>query len=89
MPKTYKPVMSKVKKNLQGTAFKNVRPSTRKNKKIMADYKGQIVHAGHSLYSDFTIHEDPKRRAAYCARSGGIKNSSLPNKLARKGLWSC
>lgn len=85
----YKPNMTTVKRYLKGSGFTNVKPSTRKNKKIMATYKdGKVYHAGHPSYSDFTIHKDLKRRANYCKRSSGLKNTPT-NKLARIGLWNC
>jgi hypothetical protein len=58
--------------------------------------KVKLIHFGASGYSDFGKHKDPKRRANYLARSGGIKdkngkptknNKLSANYWARKVLW--
>ena len=58
--------------------------------------KVKVVPFGKRGYSDFTKHHDPKRRANYLARSGGIRNNSgeltkndkfSANYWARRILW--
>ncbi len=56
----------------------------------------RLIHFGDSSMQDFTQHKDQKRRASYCARSGGIKDKSgkrpgkdSANWWSRKILWSC
>jgi len=82
--------------------FKTVKPlykpykSTKQGKKGMVYTKKGLIHFGDSSMQDFTQHKDEKRRASYCARSGGIKDKSgkLPGKdsanyWSRKILWKC
>lgn len=58
--------------------------------------KVKVVNFGLRGYSDFTKHKNPKRRANYLARSGGIRNKAgeltkndifSPNRWARRVLW--
>lgn len=75
--------------------------STKKGKKGMVFVKSnsggkRLIHFGDSSMKDFTQHKDEKRRASYCARSGGIKDKSgkrpgkdSANWWARKILWNC
>ena len=88
----YRPNMTKVRAAARrhGIDPACVRRSSRKGKKLMAFDRrtGRWVHFGNTAYSDFTIHEDPKRRANYLRRSGGIPRRRMsPNDLARKLLW--
>ncbi len=87
--------------------FKTVKPLYKPYKSSKAGKKGQVyvksdsggkrlIHFGDSSMQDFTQHKDEKRRASYCARSGGIKDKSgkLPGKdsanwWSRKILWKC
>ena len=54
------------------------RKSTRAGKKgmvyVMKNGRKKLIHFGDSSMSDFTKHKDPKRRANYLRRSGGIRN---------------
>jgi len=54
------------------------RKSTRAGKKgmvyVMKNGSKKLIHFGDSSMSDFTKHKDPKRRANYLRRSGGIRN---------------
>ena len=74
--------------------------SNRKGKKKMVLVKRgdrvKLVHFGQKGYEDFTQHKDPKRRANYLKRSGGIRGkggkrtASDPfsaNYWARRELW--
>lgn len=67
--------------------------SNRKNKKYMiSDNSGKVVHFGDSRYEDFTVHNDPIRRARYLARatkiSGAWRNKEFsPNNLSINLLW--
>lgn len=58
--------------------------------------KVKVVNFGLRGYSDFTKHKNPKRRANYLARSGGIRNKQgqltkddkfSANYWARTRLW--
>tara|TARA_R110000824_G_scaffold376131_2_gene567202 strand:- start:30 stop:305 length:276 start_codon:yes stop_codon:yes gene_type:complete len=75
--------------------------STKKGKKkmvyVMKDGKKRLIHFGDSNMEDYRQHKDPKRRASYLARSGGIKdksgnltknNKNSANYWSRKVLWS-
>jgi len=59
--------------------------------------KPRLIHFGDANMKDFTQHKDPKRRASYLARSGGIKdkdgkltknNKNSPNYWSRRVLWN-
>ena len=54
------------------------RKSKRAGKKgivyVMKNGRKKLIHFGDSSMSDFTKHKDPKRRANYLRRSGGIRN---------------
>lgn len=70
--------------------------SSKKGKKGMVYTKKGLIHFGQANMKDFTQHKDEKRRASYCARSGGIKDKSgkrpgkdSANWWARKILWNC
>ena len=70
--------------------------SSKSGKKGMVYTKKGLIHFGDSSMKDFTQHKDEKRRASYCARSGGIKDKSgkrpgkdSANWWARKILWNC
>ena len=52
----------------------DLKPSTRKNKKYMVLYKNRWIHFGAKGMSDFTIHNDEKRRKSYLARASGIRD---------------
>lgn len=70
-----------------------------KHKKMVLAKSGaqiKLIRFGFKGMSDFRIHKDPKRRANYLARSGGIKdkngkltknNKLSANYWARKVLW--
>lgn len=74
-------------------------PAGDKHKKMVLAKKGEdvkLVKYGLRGMQDFTQHHDPKRRANYLARSGGIKDKSgkltkddvfSANHWARKDLW--
>mgnify|MGYP003138655290 CR=1 FL=1 len=74
--------------------------STRKGKKgmvyVMKNGSKRLIHFGDSNMKDFRQHKDPKRRANYLRRSGGIRdksgrltknNKNSANYWARKILW--
>ena len=76
------------------------RKSTRAGKKgmvyVMKDGRKKLIHFGDSSMSDFTKHKDPKRRANYLRRSGGIRdkggrltknNKNSANYWSRKVNW--
>ena len=54
------------------------RKSTNPKKKgmvyVMKNGAKRLIHFGDNSMSDYTKHKDPKRRANYLARSGGITN---------------
>jgi len=63
---------------------------------VKKDNKKRLIHFGDSSMQDFRQHKDPKRRANYLARSGGIKNKAgkltkndknSANYYSRKYLW--
>lgn len=94
MSKIYKSNLNKAKKFLKkGGSFKasTVKRATQKNKKISAVYKkdNKRYSAGNKNYSDFTLHNNEKRRLNYCKRASGIINPSPVNKLAMEALWNC
>ncbi len=57
--------------------IKNVKPSTRKNKKLQADVCDKTIHFGAREMSDFTKHKDINRRLRYYARHYNKKNITL------------
>ena len=77
--------------------------STKSGKKGMVYVKSKdgnpkLIHFGDANMEDFTQHKDPKRKASYCARSGGItdksgnktgNNKDSANYWSRSVLWSC
>lgn len=74
-----------------------ISPSTRKDKKRVArfyDGNGRMVrttHFGAAGYADFTVHKDPRRRAAYLARhrkNEDWNDFTSPGSLARYVLWN-
>ena len=71
------------------------RKSTRAGKKgmvyVMKDGRKKLIHFGDSSMSDFTKHKDPKRRANYLRRSGGIRDKSgrlTKNNKNSANYWS-
>lgn len=53
--------------------------------------KVKVVNFGLRGYSDFTKHKNPKRRANYLARSGGIRNKQgqlTKNDKFSANFWS-
>jgi hypothetical protein len=68
--------------------------SDRKDKKFeVITPEGKSVHFGQKGYTDFTKHQDEKRRQAYLARATGIKgnwrrNKYSANSLAISLLWT-
>lgn len=52
----------------------DLRVSKRKHKKYDVLYKGKWISYGDNRYQDFLDHQDPKRRANYRNRAGGIRN---------------
>lgn len=69
----------------------DVQPSTRKNKKYMVTYKGNLIHYGDTRYDDYLDHNDTERRHNYRARASKIKTESgqltYKNKLS-PNFWS-
>ena len=88
--------------------FKTKKPLYKPYKSDKAGKKGMVyvksssggvklIHFGDANMKDFTQHKDPKRRASYLARSGGIKdkdgkltknNKNSPNYWSRRVLWN-
>jgi hypothetical protein len=57
----------------------DIKPSTRKDKKLMAiffdnDKKVKITHFGAKNFSDFTIHKDKERKQRYLDRHKAREN---------------
>jgi len=74
--------------------LKNVKPSDRKNKKLVATFAtnsgDKSVHFGAKNYSDYTIHKDPERRKRYLDRHRKREDWSDPDtagSLAKHLLW--
>lgn len=67
--------LRKVKQKAFKLGASNIEPSTRKNKKYMVEYKGNVIHFGQKGYKDFLDHnKDPIRRMSYRKRARGITN---------------
>lgn len=64
----------KVKKLAKKYGAEDIRQSKRKFKKYDVLYSGKWISFGDNRYEDFLDHQDPKRRANYRKRAGGIKN---------------
>lgn len=62
-----------------------LRPSTRRTKKWMVKIDNRTIHFGAKGMSDYTIHRDPKRRAAYIARHAKREDWNDPYTA---GYWS-
>ena len=67
---------------------KNADPSTRADKKWMAERDGKRVHFGARGYDDYTTHKDPERRL-YILRHlhEDYSNPMSPAWLSRYLLW--
>ncbi len=69
----------------------SVKPSTRKEKKLMAKFDdGTVTHFGASGYSDFTKNKDEERKKRYIARHSAQESFTNPKSastLARYILW--
>lgn len=90
--KVYRPVMSRVRAAARrhGLNPRQIKRSTRRHKKLMIlnPDTGSFVHFGDTRYSNFTIHRNRSRRAAYLRRSRGMPHPRMsPNWLAIKLLW--
>jgi hypothetical protein len=70
----------------------SVKPSTRKEKKLMATFDdGTTTHFGASGYSDFTKNKDEERKKRYIARHSAQESFTNPkdaSTLARFILWN-
>ena len=67
-----------------------VRPSTRANKRLMAEFPDRTVHFGSRDGSTYIDHYDDDIRDAWIARhsvKGDFKNYESPAALARWLLW--
>ena len=66
-----------------------ISPSTRADKKWMAERDGKRVHFGGRGYDDYTTHKDPERRRLYIARHSheDYSNPMTPAWLSRYLLW--
>lgn len=51
-----------------------IHKSTRKSKKFMVRYRGNLIHFGATGYQDFLDHKDPVRRKSYLKRAKGIRD---------------
>ena len=74
--------------------LKNVKPSDRKDKKLVATFTTKSgekeVHFGAKSYSDYTIHKDPERRKRYLDRHRKNENWADPStagSLSSHLLW--
>jgi len=69
-----------------------IKPSTRKGKKLMAEFgDGRVIHFGAAGYQDYTIHKDEKRKARYIARhqkNEAWDDPQTAGSLARYILWN-
>lgn len=85
-------IVSKKAKEYLGKDIKVYR-STRKDKKYMVlNPEGKKIHFGQIGFSDFTQHQDEKRRDNYLTRTANIKgnwreNKYSANNLSREILW--
>ena len=59
--------------------------STRRGKKLMVIGLSRKIHFGAKGYSDYTIHNDPQRKASYDKRHGKVEDWSNPN---APGFWA-
>ena len=66
-----------------------ISPSTRADKKWMAERDGKRVHFGARGYDDDTTHKDPERRRLYILRHlhEDYSNPMSPAWLSRYLLW--
>ena len=60
-------------------------PSTRSSKKWMVKINNRTIHFGAKGMSDFTINNDPKRKASYITRHRKRENWNDPKTA---GFWS-
>ena len=68
----------------------SVKKSTRKDKKLMAEFDtGKIVHFGARGMDDYTIKKDKEQRERYRARHASGKNAKpdTADSLAYRLLW--
>jgi hypothetical protein len=88
--------LSIVREKAKKLGATEVKISTRKHKKYDVLYKGEWISYGDNRYQDFLDHKDPKRRANYRRRAGGIrdkegnltyKNPYSPNFWSYFTLW--
>ena len=59
-----------------------ISPSTRADKKWMAECDGKKVHFGARGYEDYTMHKDPERRRRYIARHSREDYSNPVSRMA-------
>ena len=68
-----------------------IEKSSRKSKKFMVRYRGNLIHFGASGYQDFLDHKDPERRKSYLRRARGIRdgNGKLTHRnRAKANFWA-
>lgn len=68
-----------------------IKPSTRKDKKLMAVFEDAITHFGAAGYSDYTQHKDKERRNRYIARHAKDLDTKDPTRagyLSMFVLWN-
>lgn len=51
-----------------------IEKSSRKSKKFMVRYRGNLIHFGATGYQDYLDHNDSKRRTSYLKRAKGIRD---------------
>ena len=65
--------MENIVRKAKQLGAESLKTSTRATKKYMVLYRGKWIHFGAEIYSDFTLHKDPLRRANYRARHSTIR----------------
>lgn len=88
---SFRPRMSRVlaAARRHGISPRDVRPSRRRYKKLQVrdPRTGRWVHFGDTRYSDWTIHRNSRRRAAFHRRHSRRYRRHSPGDLAKKLLW--
>lgn len=77
--------LDKVKRLAIKYGASDLKPSTRKDKKYMALYKGRWIHYGQKGYEDYHDHQDKERRKSYRTRARGIRNKEGQQTYKIKG----
>jgi hypothetical protein len=84
----------KMKAKIYGAT--SVKPSQRKNKKYVVEYRDKLIHFGDNRYDDYLDHNDPIRRQSYLSRALHIRDKQgnltandpySPNFWSIRVLW--